>query len=70
MQKGLAKVMKLKVGFYFDGGKELSHVVEGEDTTQMITNIQKHKTYNMVKGNTHYVVDTEKASYFYVEEVQ
>ncbi|MDQ0217823.1 hypothetical protein ELQ35_13660 [Peribacillus cavernae] len=62
--------MKLKVAFYFNGEKELSHEVEGEeDTTQMISNIQKHRYYNLVKGNAHYVVDTEKAAYFSVTEL-
>ncbi|MBR8645933.1 hypothetical protein KEH51_24080 [[Brevibacterium] frigoritolerans] len=56
--------MKLKVGFYFPGGKELEHEVEGDDSTQMISNIQKHRYYNLVKGDCHFVVDTEKAAYF------
>lgn len=58
------------IGFYFAGGKELTHEVEGnEDTTQLISNIQKHRFYNMVKDDIHYVVDTEKAAYFSVAEV-
>jgi hypothetical protein len=61
--------MKLKVAFYFGDGKEISHEVEGEDTTQMISNIQKHRFYNLVKENAHYVLDTEKASYFCVTEL-
>ncbi|PLT35035.1 hypothetical protein [Bacillus sp. V5-8f] len=61
--------MKLKVSFYFPSGAEVSHETEGEDSTQLISNIQKHRYYNMVKENTHYVVDTEKAAYFSVTEI-
>ena len=60
---------KHKVGFYFAGGKEISHEVNGEeDRAQLITNIQKHRYYNLVKDDIHYVIDTEKASYFFVSE--
>lgn len=62
--------MNLEVAFYFPGGNEISHVVEGEDSTQMISNIQKHRFYNLVKDGTHYVIDTEKASYFSVKELE
>ncbi|CAH0347165.1 hypothetical protein [Bacillus sp. CECT 9360] len=62
--------MKLKVAFYFPGGVEISHEVEGdEDTTQMISNIQKHRFYNLFKENSHYVVDTEKAVFFSVTDL-
>ncbi|MGE7878637.1 hypothetical protein [Peribacillus muralis] len=61
--------MTLKVGFYFPGGKEIEHEVEGDDSIQMISNIQKHRYYNLVKGDCHYVVDTEKAAYFSVTEI-
>ncbi|RFU65361.1 hypothetical protein [Peribacillus glennii] len=61
--------MKLKVAFYFPGGVEVSHETEGEDSTQLISNIQKHRYYNMVVDNTHHVVDTEKAVYFSVTEL-
>lgn len=67
--KGRMRMMKLKVGFYFPGGKEIEHEVEGDDSTQMISNIQKHRYYNLVKGDCHYVIDTEKAAYFSVTEI-
>ena len=67
--KGRLRKMKLKVGFYFPGGKEIEHEVDGDDTTQIISNIQKHRYYNLVKGNSHYVVDTEKAAFFCVTEI-
>ena len=59
----------LKVVFYFPGGKEIEHEVDGDDSTQIISNIQKHRFYNLVKGDTHYVVDTEKAAFFSVTEI-
>jgi hypothetical protein len=63
--------MKLKVGFYFSGGNELFHEVEGnDDSVQVISNIQKHRYYSFVKDQTHYVVDTEKTAYFYVTEIE
>ena len=68
--KGRLRKMKLKVGFYFPGGKEIEHEVDGDDTTQIISNIQKHRYYNLVKGNSHYVVDTEKAAFFCVTEIE
>lgn len=67
--KGRMINMKLKVGFYFAGGKEIEHEVDGDDSTQMISNIQKHRYYNLIKGDAHYVVDTEKAAYFCVTEI-
>jgi hypothetical protein len=61
---------KLKVAFYFPGGNEVSHELEGDDTTQVISTIQKHRYYNLVKQNEHYVIDTEKVAYFCVTEIE
>ncbi|WP_110927863.1 hypothetical protein [Bacillus massiliglaciei] len=62
--------MKLKVSFYFPGGQELSHEAEAEDSTQMISVIQKHRHYNLTKGDAYYVVDTDKVAYYCVTELK